>query len=104
MDRLPPFSSPSDPPTSPVEQSMAPACVTFYPDHIPLIGAGLNPQFYNPSGPRSRTRTTDAQLKVLLEVYAQDHRPTNTRKREIAQQIGMTVKQVQVCSLLLDTF
>ncbi len=97
MDQHDPSSSFSDPLTPPSFQpSTERAPVTFY-DNVPLVGPGLNPQFYNPTGPRSRTRTTDSQLKVLLEVYAQDRRPTNARKREIADQIGMTVKQVQVC-------
>ncbi|KAF8342303.1 uncharacterized protein EI90DRAFT_3116251 [Cantharellus anzutake] len=94
MDEFAAPSSSSDPPSPTTDCQTVALPSTLYPDSVPLIGPGLNPQFYNPTGPRSRRRTTDAQLQVLLEAYVQDSRPTNARKREIASQIGMDVKRV----------
>lgn len=45
---------------------------------------------------RRRKRTNEFQHRALEELFARENQPNNVQRREIAQRIDMTEKQVQV--------
>lgn len=45
---------------------------------------------------RRRKRTNDIQHRALEDLFARENQPNNVQRREMAQRIDMTEKQVQV--------
>jgi hypothetical protein len=63
-----------------------------YPDFDPII--------FSPAV-RRRRRTTKTQHTALEALFARVHQPNNVQRREVAREVGMDDKQVQVSALLL---
>ncbi|KAJ3500054.1 hypothetical protein NMY22_g19389 [Coprinellus aureogranulatus] len=53
---------------------------------------------YTPNEVKHRKRTTTAQLKVLENVFKRDTKPNAALRNELAAQLDMTARGVQVCS------
>jgi Homeodomain len=51
---------------------------------------------YTPNEVKHRKRTTSAQLKVLETVFKTDTKPNATKRNDLAQQLDMTARGVQV--------
>ena len=45
---------------------------------------------------RRRKRTNETQHRALEDLFARENQPNNVQRREMAQRINMTEKQVQV--------
>ncbi|KZV79153.1 hypothetical protein EXIGLDRAFT_833079 [Exidia glandulosa HHB12029] len=80
-----------------------------YPQHmqlVPVVGGYVHPSAgfmddvafhsYYPNDVRHRKRTSRAQLIVLEAAFEEDQKPGPSIRMEISQQIGMTVRAVQV--------
>jgi len=52
---------------------------------------------YTPNEVKHRKRTTSAQLKVLEHVFKTDTKPNSGKRTELASQLNMTARGVQVC-------
>lgn len=52
---------------------------------------------YTPNEVKHRRRTTSAQLKVLEAVFRVDTKPNATLRNDLAAQLAMTARGVQVC-------
>lgn len=55
---------------------------------------------YTPNEVKHRRRTTGSQLKVLETVFRVDTKPNATLRNDLAAQLGMTPRGVQVSSFL----
>lgn len=53
---------------------------------------------YSPNEVKHRRRTTTFQLQHLEAVFTVDTKPNATRRNELAAQLGMSSRGVQVCS------
>jgi len=52
---------------------------------------------YHPNEVKHRKRTTSQQLKVLENLFKEDTKPNATLRTELAAQLNMTARGVQVC-------
>ena len=52
---------------------------------------------YTPNEVKHRKRTTSAQLKVLEGIFKKDTKPNAALRNELALQLDMTPRGVQVC-------
>jgi len=52
---------------------------------------------YTPNEVKHRRRTTSAQLKVLEAVFRVDTKPNATLRNDLAAQLAMTARGIQVC-------
>jgi hypothetical protein len=75
---------PSLDPLYPVLHHMLPT------DHTPFYP-------YSPNEVKHRRRTTTVQLQTLEAVFTIDTKPNANRRNELAAQLGMTARGVQVC-------
>ena len=57
---------------------------------------------YTPNEVKHRKRTTSAQLKVLEAVFRKDTKPNAALRQELALQLDMTPRGVQVRAVLAD--
>lgn len=81
----PPINFPTFPQPQPPPPSMDPTAVdfrAFYP--------------YTPNEVKHRKRTTSDQLKVLESVFKSDTKPNAARRNDLAHQLDMTPRGVQV--------
>ena len=53
---------------------------------------------YTPNEVKHRKRTTSAQLKILEGIFKRDTKPNAALRNELAAQLDMTARGVQVCS------
>lgn len=53
---------------------------------------------YTPNEVKHRKRTTSAQLKVLESVFKRDTKPNAALRNDLAIQLSMTPRGVQVCT------
>ncbi|KXN85341.1 Homeobox protein HD-10 [Leucoagaricus sp. SymC.cos] len=70
-------------------------------EHDPHYGLPLPDDFrtfypYTPNEVKHRRRTTSAQLKVLESIFRVDTKPNATLRNDLAAQLGMTARGVQV--------
>ncbi|GAA97096.1 uncharacterized protein L969DRAFT_54098 [Mixia osmundae IAM 14324] len=78
-------------PTSSYRQ---PAAYNYAPD--PLYDMSPHATSYENAGIKPRRRTSSAQLKVLEAQFDVNCKPDVSRRKEIAAQLGMTAREVQV--------
>ncbi|EAU91473.2 hypothetical protein CC1G_01962 [Coprinopsis cinerea okayama7 len=89
---MPPQLAPSQP--YPLHTPMRYDTQHFLPHHDPVDFRAFYP--YTPNEVKHRKRTTSAQLKVLETVFKRDTKPNATLRNELAQQLDMTARGVQV--------
>lgn len=76
------------------------ALVPNIPDNGPVDFRAFYP--YTPNEVKHRKRTTSAQLKVLEAVFKKDTKPNASLRNELALQLDMTARGVQVCIFSLS--
>lgn len=59
---------------------------------------------YTPNEVKHRKRTTSAQLKILENVFKRDTKPNAALRNELAMQLDMTPRGVQVCFSAISSF
>jgi hypothetical protein len=59
---------------------------------------------YTPNEVKHRKRTTSAQLKVLETIFKKDTKPNANLRNELASQLDMSARGVQVSSCLVYRF
>ncbi|CAO3667084.1 unnamed protein product [Rhizopus stolonifer] len=64
--------------------------------NMPVENLDFRPTFYNPFEIKHRRRTSRAQLKILEESFSDNSKPNATVRRNLALQLDMTPRGVQI--------